>query len=42
MDAWPDCVRIHRLVAVAEYGIDYVNDWSDYHVHHKNGIKWDN
>jgi len=31
---------IHRLVAVAEYGIDKVND-SDV-VHHQNGIKWDN
>lgn len=30
---------IHRLVAIAEYGYDAVQDM---HVHHKNGIKWDN
>ena len=32
-------VRIHRLVAVAEYGIDAVKDKD---VHHKNGVRWDN
>lgn len=30
---------VHRLLAVAEYGIDPV---ADKEVHHKNGIKWDN
>lgn len=30
---------IHRLVAVAEYGFDAV---AGKHVHHKNGIRWDN
>lgn len=29
----------HRLLAVAEYGIDGVRDK---HIHHKNEIKWDN
>ena len=32
-------VRIHRLVAVAEYGYDAV---VGKHIHHKNGIRWDN
>jgi len=32
-------VRIHRLVAVSEYGVDAVKDK---HVHHKNSIPWDN
>lgn len=32
-------VKVHRLLAVAEYGIQAVKDK---HVHHKNGIKWDN
>lgn len=32
-------VRVHRLVAVAKYGIDAVKDM---YVHHKNGIRWDN
>lgn len=32
-------VPIHRLLAVAEYGIDAVKDKV---VHHKNKIKWDN
>lgn len=32
-------VRIHRLLAVAEYGFDEVAGRS---VHHKNGIPWDN
>jgi transposase len=32
-------VRVHRLVAVAEYGLEAV---VGKHVHHKNGIPWDN
>lgn len=32
-------VRIHRLVAVAEHGLDSVKEKI---VHHKNGIPWDN
>lgn len=32
-------VKLHRLLAVAEYGFDEVKDMT---VHHKNGIKWDN
>lgn len=32
-------VRLNRLLAVAEWGFDAV---ADNHVHHKNGIKWDN
>jgi len=32
-------VRVHRLVAVAEFGYDVV---ADQQVHHKNGIPWDN
>jgi len=32
-------VRVHRLLGVAEYGFDAV---CDMHVHHQNGIKWDN
>lgn len=31
--------KVHRLLAVAEYGFDAVKDK---HVHHKNGIPWDN
>jgi len=34
-----DHVFVHRLIAVAEYGIDAVKGKE---VHHKNGIKWDN
>jgi len=34
-----ETVRVHRLVAVAEYGIDAVKNME---VHHKNEIKWDN
>jgi hypothetical protein len=34
-----DSIGIHRLVAVAEYGIEAV---SDRQVHHINGIPWDN
>jgi predicted DNA-binding protein YlxM (UPF0122 family) len=30
---------VHRLLAIAEYGIDAVKNK---HVHHKNSIKWDN
>lgn len=32
-------VRVHRLVAVAEYGFDEVKNKE---IHHKNGIEWDN
>lgn len=32
-------VTVHRLVAVAEHGVDAV---SNAHVHHKNRIPWDN
>ncbi|MFC6975794.1 HNH endonuclease signature motif containing protein [Halomicroarcula sp. GCM10025709] len=32
-------VRVHRLLAVAEVGVDNLNG---NHVHHKNGIPWDN
>lgn len=31
--------RVHRLLAIAEYGVDAVENMT---VHHKNGIKWDN
>jgi predicted transcriptional regulator len=31
--------KLHRLVAVADYGFDAV---ADNHVHHKNNIPWDN
>ncbi len=34
-----DTIRVHRLVAVAEYGL---NEIDGKHVHHKNGIPWDN
>lgn len=34
-----DYVRVHRALAIAEYGIDAVKGKD---VHHKNGIKWDN
>lgn len=30
---------VHRLLAIAKYGPDIVKDK---HVHHKNGIRWDN
>jgi len=33
-----DYVPIHRLVAVAEFG---VSDVVEKHVHHKNGVRWD-
>jgi len=32
-------VLIHRLIAVAEHGVDAVKDS---HVHHKNGFRFDN
>lgn len=32
-------VYLHRLLAVAEYGVNAVKDMD---VHHKNGIPWDN
>lgn len=32
-------VQVHRLVAIAEYGLDAV---VDNHIHHKNEIPWDN
>jgi transposase-like protein len=32
-------IPVHRLIAVAEWGVDAVKD---NHIHHKNGIKWDN
>lgn len=34
-----DCVRIHRLIAVAEYGFDAL---AGMEVHHKTGCPWDN
>jgi len=34
-----DRVRIHRLLAVAEYGLEALEDRV---VHHANGIPWDN
>ena len=34
-----DAIGIHRLVAVAEYGIEAVKEM---HVHHDNGVRWDN
>jgi hypothetical protein len=33
-------VPIHRLVAVAEFGIEAVQESTD--VHHRNGVPWDN
>jgi len=32
-------VYVHRLLAMAEYGVDAVKDKQ---IHHKNGIPWDN
>lgn len=32
-------VKVHRLIMVAEHGIDSVKGMD---VHHKNGVKWDN
>lgn len=37
--SFDDIVRVHRLLAVAEYGFDAVRGM---HVHHVNGIPWDN
>lgn len=34
-----DRVAVHRLLALVENGIDEVGE---NHVHHKNGVKWDN
>lgn len=34
-----DTTGVHRLVAVAHHGFDAV---CDSHVHHKNGVRWDN
>jgi hypothetical protein len=34
-----EVMSVHRLLAVAEYGVDAVKDKV---VHHKNGIPWDN
>lgn len=34
-----DRVVVHRLIAVAEHGVEAVKDMD---VHHKNGIPWDN
>ena len=33
------CVKVHRLLAVAEFGFDAVADKS---IHHRNDIPWDN
>ncbi len=38
-DGGTDFVTVHRLVAVAKYGIEEVKDMV---VHHRNGVKWDN
>lgn len=32
-------VYVHRLLAVSEYGLESV---ADRHIHHKNGVPWDN
>lgn len=32
-------MKVHRLVAVAEHGVDEV---TGKHIHHKNGVPWDN
>ena len=34
-----DRVKVHRLLAVAEYGYEAVVDKD---IHHRNGVKWDN
>ncbi len=34
-----DNIYIHQLLAIAEHGFDEV---AGKHIHHKNGIKWDN
>jgi len=33
------CIPVHRLAAIAWYGFDAVDG---NHVHHKNGVRWDN
>lgn len=38
-DRSDDYVLVYRLLAVSEYGFEAV---ADNHVHHKNGIPWDN
>lgn len=38
-DGTADKVYLHRLLAVAEFGVGAVADMD---VHHKNGVKWDN
>jgi transcriptional regulator with XRE-family HTH domain len=32
-------IRVHRLLAVSEFGVEAVKDQD---IHHKNGIYWDN
>jgi transposase len=39
IDGSEKSMYVHRLVAIAKYGID---DVKDKHVHHKNHIPWDN
>lgn len=34
-----DYMSVHRLMAIAEWGVDAVEGM---HVHHKNGLRWDN
>jgi len=38
-DGGSELVPLHRLTALAEYGLDAIRDKV---VHHKNGVKWDN
>jgi hypothetical protein len=38
-DSRGDSIAVHRLLAISEYGIDAVKGK---HVHHDNGVKWDN
>jgi len=41
-EAWEHCgeyVYVHRLLAVAEWGLEAV---AGQHVHHRNGVPWDN
>jgi len=39
VDGVKQTVKVHRLLAVAEYGFETVCDMD---VHHKNGVPWDN
>lgn len=39
LDGKQSRLLLHRLLAVAEYGFDAVKDK---HIHHKNGVRWDN